>query len=58
VFDLFGADSFGDQGALYDFSGWQGQGYDTTSFDEDPAFDGDHHATSANCASFGYFNLP
>jgi hypothetical protein len=58
VFDLFGADNFGDQGDLYDFAGWQGQGYDQSSFDEDPAFDGDLRATSANCAGLGYSNGP
>ncbi len=59
VFDLFGASgSWGDLGDLYDFAGWQGEGYDGGSFDEDPAFDSSFHATSGNCAAFGHGNVP
>jgi hypothetical protein len=58
VFDLFGAESFGTTGALYDFAGWQALGNDQGSFDEDPAFDADFVATSSHCAGRGHAAAP
>ena len=56
-FDLFGSDSYGTNGALYDFAGWQALGYDEGSFDEDPELDQDFVATSAHCAGRGHMAM-
>ena len=59
VFDLFGAGgSWGDLGDLYSFTEWQGQGYDGSSFDEDPALDAEFRATSSSCSAFGHATAP
>jgi len=53
-FDLFAATGAGrDLGALYSFTGWQGQGFDPNSFNENPTFNADWLATSTNCSNKG-----
>ena len=57
-FDLFGSDSFGTTGALYDLPGWQALGYDQGSYDEDPGFDANSVPTSSHCVGRGYTAAP
>ena len=46
--------SYGNNGSLYTFSGWQTRGFDASSFSENPSVDSSHRATSTNCDDWGW----